>query len=548
METQSLTYKENPDNKLQGRVLSNISPTDWWMFGISLLVIAAISVWAYYLSGTTVVSMVAALTFLALLGALMYRFKTGFNRIYLELYYGIGRGMKHYFFGGIWWKAVDTDRRFIRWLRNGNGRRPAMPFNFTVIRAEVDGTTQRVAVLRELDRPYDHVYFVAEGGSFVTHDPSMQMRLVDILASITNRTVSMADLKLGITYLRVVGPADESRISKFFGSNINPIITNPEQFELDDDAREWAAEMQQTLNELRPATRQFGGSRSIGIVKLTIKRDRSAWRRVKSGKITDEELYDLPVVELSRAMADSLATNTMFGFTRVQVLGLAELADFMRASIDVTDIQQYYADKAAGKIPSTDEDIEKIVESEGVVGLNERLQCWPREEIEIGPKGKWVRIDNTYFATLRVTATPKRVRADQFLNLHFLAPPGVWTRIATVGQSVSGETETRNLIYQNSMLLNFQSAMYSNRIVEDPRRRRRRQQVDSQTEEISAHTIAQYFNILVVVAASSERDVLKQRRAMRGSLLDAGFETQFVDEVPHVMDALHSGVLGVNRL
>jgi hypothetical protein len=269
---------------------------------------------------------------------------------------------------------------------------------------------------------------------------------------------------------------------------------------------------------------------------------------VKSGKITDEELYDLPVVELSRAMADSLATNTMFGFTRVQVLGLAELADFMRASIDVTDIQQYYADKAAGKIPSTDEDIEKIVESEGVVGLNERLQCWPREEIEIGPKGKWVRIDNTYFATLRVTATPKRVRADQFLNLHFLAPPGVWTRIATVGQSVSGETETRNLIYQNSMLLNFQSAMYSNRIVEDPRRRRRRQQVDSQTEEISAHTIAQYFNILVVVAASSERDVLKQRRAMRGSLLDAGFETQFVDEVPHVMDALHSGVLGVNRL
>lgn len=548
MDTQNLPYKDVPDNKLQARVLTNISPTDWTMIGVCLLLTAVTAVWVYNITGTTVMPLLTSVFQLMLLGTLLYRFNNGFNRIYLEVYRGIRLGAKHRLMHGIWWKAVDTDRWFIRWVRNRNGKRPAMPFNFTVIRAEIDGVIQRVAVMRELDRPYDHVYFIAEGGSFVTHDPSMQMQLVDILASVTNRTVSMADLKLGITYLRVLSPADESKLTKYLTANIDPVVAMPDQFELDEDTRAWAADAQVTLNELRPAIRKFGGARSVGIVKLSIKRSRSTWRHIKSGKATNEELYDLPVVELSRAMAESLRSNSVFDFTRVEVLGLAELADFVRSSIDVVDIQSYYADKVAGKIPSTDEEIEKIVESEGATGLNQRLQCWPRQEIELGPNGKWIRIDNTYFATLRVTAVPRRARADQYLNIHYLAPPGVWTRVATVGQSVSGATETRNLIYKNSLLLNFQSAMYSNRIVQDPRRRRKQQLVDNQTEEISAHTIAQYYNNLVVVAASTERDVLRNRRTMKGNLLDAGFETQYVDQIPHMMDALHSGVFGINRL
>lgn len=548
MSTQSLAYKEIPDNKLQARLLTNVSPTDLWVTGFSFLIMMASGVWTYKLSGSTVPMIITVLFQGLIFLVLMYRMKEGFYRIYGELHYGAKAYSKHAIFGGVWWKANDTDRWLVRWLRDRNGRRPALPINFTVIKAVLDGKVERVAVTRELDRPYDHVYFTCEGGSFVTYDPSMQMRMVDMLASITNRTVSMANLKLGVTYLRILSPPDDSRITSFFGSNLNPIIAHPDQFELDDDTRAWAADMQQSLNELRPTAHQFGAGRSIAVVKLTIKRDRKFWRRAKGGKFSNEELYDLPVVELSRSMAESLATNSLFEFQRVKVLGLADLAEMQRCALDVVDIQQYYADRQAGIVPRTDDEIDAIVKNEGVKGLNARLQCWPRDSIEIGPDGKWMRIDGTYFAVMRVKQMPERVRADQFLNIHFLAPKGVWTRIATVGQSISGSTETRNLIIQSSALLNFQQAMYANRIVDDPRRRRKRERVSSQTEELSANTIAQFFNILIVVAAGSERDVLRQRRVMKANFLDAGFVTHDIDDVTHIQNAVLSGVLGVNRL
>lgn len=548
MSVQSLAYKEIPDNKLQARLLTNVSPTDMWVTGFSFLIMMASGVWTYKISGSTIPMIITALFQSLIYLVLMYRMKEGFYRIYGELHYGAKAYTKHAIFGGVWWKANDTDRWLIRWLRDRNGRRPALPTNFTVIKAVLEGKVERVAVKRELDRPYDHVYFTCEGGSFVTHDPSMQMRLVDILASITNRSVSMANLKLGVTYLRILSPSDDSRLTSFFGSNLNPIIAHPEMFDLDEETRAWAADMQVTLNELRPTANQYGAGRSIAVVKLTIKRDRKFWRRAKGGKFSNEELYDLPVVELSRAMAESLATNSLFEFQRVKVLGLADLAEMQRCALDVVDIQQYYADRQAGLIPRTDDEIDAIVASEGVKGLNDRLQCWPRDSIEIGPDGQWMRIDGTYFAVMRVKQMPERVRADQFLNIHFLAPKGVWTRIATVGQSISGSTETRNLIIQSSALLNFQQAMYANRIVDDPRRRRKRERVSSQTEELSANTIAQFFNILIVVAAGSERDVLRQRRVMAANFMDAGFLTHDINDVTHIFNAVLSGVLGVNRL
>ncbi len=548
MSMQSLAYKEVPDNKLQSRQLTNVSPTDWWVALFSFLVMIASGTWAYKLSGSTIPMIFIVLFQFPIFLVMMYRMKQGFYRIYGELYYGMVAFSKHAIFGGVWWLATDTSRWFVRWLRNRNGKRPALPLNFTVIKAVIEGTVKRVAVLRELDRPYDHVYFTAEGGSFVTHDPSMQMRLVDMLAGVTNQAVSMANLKLGITYLRVLGPGNESQFTGFFGTNMNPIIARPEAFELDDDTAAWAADMQETANELRPTMRQFGAGRPIAVVKLTIRRDRKFWRRARGGKFSNEELYDLPVVELSRSMAEALASNSLFAFQNVKVLGLADLADMMRAALDVTDIQQYYADRQAGIIPRTDDEIDTIVKNEGVEGLNARLQCFPRERIEIGPDGKWMRIDNTYFSVMRVKQMPERVRADQFLNIHNLAPTGVWTRIATVGQSVSGSTETRNLIVQSSALQNFQQAMYSNRIVDDPRRRRQRERVSAQAEEISSNTIAQFFNILVVVAAGSERDVLRQRRVMKAGFMNAGFVTHDIDDVTHIQNAVISGVLGVNRL
>lgn len=547
MDVQSLAYKEIPDNKLQARVLTNVSRADWGLTIVTVLMMGVTFAWIYQWTSSTIPPLIAVMFESFIYAVLMFRMREGFYRIYGELFYGLTYGIKHMLFGAVWWKANDTDRWLVRWLRNRNGKRPALPYNFTVIKAELDGKVERIAILRELDRPYDHVKFICDGGSFVTHDPSMQMRLVDVLASIVNRAVSMADLKLGISYSRVLSPYDETQIRDFFGSNMNPIIASPELFELDEDTLAWVNDMRETFGELRPAAHALGAADSQAVVTLTIKRDRRTWRQARGGKLTDQELYDLPIVELSRAMADALASNSLFDFQHVKVLGLADLAKLTRISLDVADIQEYYLARKSGKIPVSDDEIDTLVEK-GVSGLNARLQCWPRESIELGPDGKWMRIDGTYFSVLRITQMPKRARADQFLNLHYLAPRGVWTRISMVGQSISGSTETRNLIIQSSALANFQQTFFANRIVDDPRRRRRSREIESQTEEISANTIAQSFNILVVVAATSAREAVRHRRTMKGNLLDAGFDAQFIDDIPYLQNAIHTGVLGINRL
>jgi hypothetical protein len=513
------------------------------------MIMVATGVWTYKVTGESTTPTLYIVGEILLYGALMVRLRDSFGRFYDEIATGIWMSIKVSITKGILWQAEDDGSWFVRWLRDRNGKRSALPFDFAVIEALVDGTVRRIATIREVGRPYDHVYIGVRGGSFATHSPSRQSQLVNSLAEIANRTVAQANLRIGISYLGISGPSDETDLESFFGANLNPLIAHPELFDVPDEGtRKWLESARESLNELRPAARAFGASRRFNIIEIVVKRDRKRWKEAQKGKLSDDQLYEMPIVELSTNMADSLRSNSLFEFDEVKVLGLADLAEFVRCSRDVTSIQDYYRARKWGSIPTTDEEIDSYIEEHGVTELNDHLQCWPQNSIEIDPAGKWLRIDNTYFAALRISQLPKRARPDQLLALQHMVPPNVWLRSAVVGQAVSGETETRNLIVQSSFVTNFNNAFFSGRVVEDPRRRRKKHELEYQTESASAHTIAQFFNIVYVVAASSARDALKQRGDFRADLLGTGFVADEINETSRVQNAVISGIYGINRI
>lgn len=548
MAVESLVFQEIPDGRLQANNARNFTPMDLWVSLCSLLVMVASFVWLYRLTDSSALPGCVMLIQIFVFFVFMFRPRDGLGRMYWIICHGILMSIKHAIFRHVWWIKNDNSNRFVRWLRSRENRGLPYPWRFAIITAKVDGETHRVALKRELRRPYDHVFFKVRGGVFPTVSPAMQQRLNKKLATIINQTVALADLHLGVSSGRITGPADDTRVADYLKHNLNPIIAHPERFELDEETRGWVDRMSKTLGELRPTIHTFGGAESFQYIQLTIKRDRKIWRKARKRGLSDEEIYDLPVVELSITMANALRSDTLFGFESVEVLGLAELARFQRIAFDTVTIQDYYRSCAQGEIPQTDEEIKAIIEREGPDKIYASLQCMPRRSKEIGPRGEWMRIDETYFTAFRITHLPERLRPDQATTLHYRAGAGVWTRISTVGQAVSGSAETRSLIVQASALKNLEGALYSNRVIDDPRRTRRLRQRLSQTEEISKDAIAQTFNILVVVAGDTSRKVLTERRKLMASYLEAGYPTQPLDDIAHIEDAVISGCTGINRL
>jgi hypothetical protein len=555
-EISSLVYQDIPNNRLQGKTLTNVSPLDWWITGVSLLITILTGVWLYQVYDSSGWPMIAVLSELLMFCILMYRMREGYGRLYDEIYRGVRMAIKMAIVKNVLWRANDRSSWFVRWVRNRNGKHSALPFKFVVIKAtDKEGNVRRVALTREQEessRPYDRVYIGIRGGAFASKDPNGQMELVNEFTEVANQAVALADLKLGISYLGIFSPPDQMKIPSYFTSNGNPLIFRPEVFDttgLDENTLKWAARARESANQLRPMVEALGGGRRFSIFEIVVKRDRKQWRSAERGKQSDQDLLDLPIVELAENTAAALRSDPRFGFDEVKVLGLADLAEMVRCSWDVVNIQSYYLDRALGKVPTTDEQIEEYVAEHGTEGLDEYLACWPRDSVEIGPKGQWLRIDDTFFASLRISQLPRnRARADQFIGLNSIGGAGVWTRYATVGQSVSGDTETRNLVYQTALTESLRRAFSDGQIVDDPRKRRRRSNLMNQTEQISTHSIAQNFNIVFTVAADSASTALKQRRNIKASLRRKGFIAVEIDEPSRVLSGVVSGAFGISRL
>lgn len=186
---------------------------------------------------------------------------------------------------------------------------------------------------------------------------------------------------------------------------------------------------------------------------------------------------------------------------------------------------------------------------EGAREVDRLLAAWPQECIETSTSSEepFLRFDGNYIATLRITAVPEQFRSDQIAMVHSVIK-NTWTRFAFVSESISGEAQSNILLFQASVLENFNRAFYSRRVVRDPRRHRQSKNMLNQLDHMSVNTIAQMANGLITIV---ERDPQRLRRAVKtvsAKYGRIGFKTEQVKGSARQIDYFFSGALAANRV
>lgn len=555
-DTQSVRYQPIPNNKLASRLLTNWSAGDIIVLLLGLLAVTASALasdlfWIIF-SSTTMVTM-------------LVRTRTGYGRIYYEIWVELVGYFIDIALNGILWQAKEETQPLVRFLR---GRWRAIPMRLTQVNAVIDGQTERFGLLEQLDRPYDNLYIAADGGSFADLDINADSDAVSTMANVMNIAILETELKAGTSYLRIESPYDHAQVAAEVSRVIDPVIARPESFELDERALKWVEWARKNLNQLRPLMRKERVTKSHYLIVVSIKRKRSVYRKDRS--FTDNQLRDLPIIELGRALVEALSNESSLGLENIHCLGLAELAGVVRSSWDIAGIDKYNLDKAAGLIPRTDNEIEEFLRTyewkgveprndkelqhfvnyEGGLGkLDQRLQAWPTQIVRVSTKDKILQMDDNYLSTLRATSLPEQIRSDQARNLQYIAPrPGTWLRRATVGESASGTTETNQLVIAESAAANWQSFRTGKQIVQHPKFAKRRKDLAQQAQVSSSQSVLQRFNYFWTIGGTNLEDVIRARKASRGRLQTEQFASKLIAPTALQVNGYICGCLGINRL
>lgn len=553
----STLIQRNPRPKLEGRTLSN------WTVGDAVLLIIIVTTTGLVLWQVT--PMLALLP--ASLLVLLYRSPKGYGRLYQDFITEFRSGWRNDVHKGVWWRAHDTEgSKFTRWQRR---RHNVLPAQFVRISTEIDGELTRFCLLHQTDRPYDHLFISAQGGAFAEADVNQQTRLVGEMNSLLDQIIAQSDLKAGISHIRITGPFDQMIVAQNMSGGLDPIIKHPDMFKLDEATKDWVEWARANARQIPVALEQHHASAVWSFIVITIKR-RHKWSNLQ---FTNQQIAEIPIIELGQALIEGLRESGNLMLQDVHSPSLPESALIARCSWDTVDIGDYYRKRAKGEIPTTDEEVDAIIESymeaaevkaatvrskrkrqailnqaatEGAQAVDKLLQAWPQECIETDGKENYLRFDDNYIAILRVTELPEEFRSDQIMSLHWIVK-NRWTRFAFVSESTSGDSQSDMLIMQASLLENYNRTRYARRVVRDPRRAKRSRDVLEQLDQMSVNTIAQMANGLITVI---ERDPQKLRRAVKevkaryGSL---GLKTEQVKGSARLIDYYFTGALAANR-
>ena len=551
----STLMQNNPRPKLQGRTLTNWSKTDYVVAGI-IIGLAALVFW-----------LVGAFFAVVALGGLvlLFRGSKGYGRLYHDLYKDGASKWRNSVHKGIWWRAEDTEgSRLARSLRK---RHPALPAQFVRIQAEIDGELKRFTLLHQTDRPYDQLYILARGGSFAGADVNDQTRLVAEMNNVLDQIIARSGLKAGISHLRITGPFNLQTLARNLKEGISPLNARPELFVLDEGTQGWVEWARQNAEQIPLELERYRASELWSLIVITIK------RRNKLRNLDNREIAEVPIIELGQALIEGLRENSNFGLQDVHNPDLSEMALISRSAWDTITINDYYRRRENGEVPRNDEEIDAIINAhviaaeikaegvkskrkreaiiaaghaEGAQEVDRRLAAWPEERIETNAEDNYLRLDDNYIAILRMKEVPKQFRSDQIMSVHSLVKKH-WTRFAFVSESISGQTQSDILLYQASLLENFNRTFYGRRIVADPRRTAKSRNAVDQLEHMSINTIAQMANGFITIV---ERDPQRLRQAVKdvgAKYGRIGFQTEQVVGTARLIDYFFSGALAANR-
>lgn len=544
MSDPSVVYSQDiPDNKLQGRTLSNFSLPD--------LAFTIVSAGFIYLAFQL---LPLAAIFVALLAVILFfRPPKSVGRMYRQVALELKGNYIEGALGGVLWQADESvrEKRFAKYLR---GRHSALPYEFAQVKAVIDGKLERFGMLRQLDRSYDILFLKARGGNFANMGNSDESRGVSLLTSVMNSsTLQNTDMKVGSSYVSITTPSNPYQLSTNLRGKIDPIIQFPEKFDLSDDDKEYAKWQRENIDEWLPAIATIGSKQSWQLIAVTIKRPFKTRLKLKVANITNQQIVNLPIIELARTIVEGLQNADSLGLTDIHAVGLAELAEINRAGWDPFGMSKYFELKAKGLVPTNDDEIDAFIEThkgnpELPRLLDGYLQAHPSRIIQIHKNQKCVQFDDNFISTIRITKFPETIRADQVRMMLYKLSRYGWIRRSMVAESVSADKETRMSLIGQSALINVEQAMNNKKIVQDPRLARRRQKKQDQTNVISSQSIVQLFNYLwTVVCPNLESSVIAQREIV-GYLRSKGFDAKVVSQPALFIDAAISGMYGVNRL
>lgn len=522
--SEGIPYTTVLNNKLQGRSRDNWSLNDLIALVICLLLSTLsgvlIAMWAE--SAYT-----GLLTGFATAGILYLLVLRRSSR-------GYGRGYRAY------WLWAMSKKDHIHWKAD-DPKYPAQLKNLPDIQylAPDENAPHRIALLHHADRGYDQLYIRATGGAFASTDVHGQNRLVAELEKTLSMVLSMTDLHAGVASLRVIAPADMDAVKTYTAQFGDPTIFAEGIFReraADTELSRWFREV---YDDMITEVQGHLAADNWGLIVLTIRRQRRQWHKVKKGKATRQQIYELPVFDLGLSLVEALQESSL-NLANIHILEAHELFLLCRCSWDVYGISEFYNKYS--------EIVKKHLKDKDLMQqLRSELSCWPEHVVQTHDNDV-VQWDDNYLVVMRVEQIPRLLRADTSLALHYEVSGKFWTRHYHGGEVVSGATETIQLMVQQSWRMNLEEALFGRLLVRHPQLARKARALKEQTDLVSAVAIAQLSNNFWATVAASPVEARKQARKMMATLAPKDYRASIVKLSTLHVDAVLTASLGASRL
>lgn len=478
--------------------------------------------------------------------------------LYGHMWYDLGLflqgGYIRFVLGGKLWvnPAHDDSSAVVRWLRQKRYRRAEKRYVFPIRPAVVAARGSQYGIIQQVDRPFDHIPVRGHNSDYSSLDSYAQdyasMTLAHNIDRVSMQAREQWGLKIGISQARLNRPMNEMRISEYFAANGQPLVFAHEQFDMPPEMRVVMQGLRDSADQIIPTMQRYGVVDSWQLLMPTVKRTREMKKAVNN-KLDEESLYDLRLVQMGRMTVQAIDDCGM-NVRNVHCLSYIELCQLICAGWNVRDLSflNYPVDWEIEVVTQDDVDDPTSHYVAGDLGtVKEPFPVYPTQEIRV--YSDCICMDGNWISSFMLTRQPEQFHnSDVQRAYHDESPAGVWSSMASAGETISGAIQTNMLVYGQRLGNAVGSWWNPDPDIEHPKKRRKRQALQSETEVLSMASLAQRFNDVGTVVAPTREAMVRNRSTVMASLQNRGYKCRLVRRSALQMAAAITGIYGINRL
>ncbi len=437
----------------------------------------------------------------------------------------------------------DSGSRFVRFLRQKRFRRPSNRYVVPLRIAIVDSPKGQRSIIQQLDRGYDHMVIMGDGSDHLALEAAEQHNAANALAEATDLVAAQTALKIGTSHVRMTRPADTFGSEKYFALNGQPVVFHATEFKLDEITQRVARMAEENYHQILATQRAHSVAMNRAFTTVTIKRTREM-NRAMQAKTPYAGLESLQIFELADAMVDAIKSVDMLRVRNVRCGSFLELCQVLRASFDIT--HQSFQNLSTMP-PSDDAEYSDEHDDSEVPALKLPFEINPTEYIEVG--NDYICIDGNWISCYRVKRQPEKFSIQKVQSAyHTSIPAGVWTSMASAGETISGDLETNILVYRQAAAINIAQASPIQSLVPHPSSVKRKRQLKEEADRMSTSSYAQRYNDIGFVIADSKEKMIAHRGVVMGAMRFNGYPASIVTGRHRQYDAYITAAFGIHRL